>query len=254
MELKKISDRIYYLPAEERTDRPILGYIRGDNYSLAVDAGNSSDHIEKLYRELRDLGPRLPDFTVITHWHWDHSFGMHSVSGTTLASHPTNEKLAEVQQWEWTDEAMKKRLQSGEEIDFCDQCIRLEYPDRSKIKVVTAEIEFNGSITFDLGGVSCEIREFTSPHSIDSVLIYVPKERIVFIGDAESGDYYQNNGEYDRAKLTEMIIVLEKIDVDTIMPGHDGPQPKAAVMNFLKNEFDRLSIYDLKIPGGDEND
>jgi hypothetical protein len=63
MELKKISDRLYYLPAEERTDKPVLGYIKGDQYSLAVDAGNSLDHVEKFYRELRELELRLPDFT-----------------------------------------------------------------------------------------------------------------------------------------------------------------------------------------------
>lgn len=245
MELRKISDRIYYLPAEERTDRPIIGYIRGDNYSLAIDAGNSSDHVEKFYRELTISGLRLPDFTVITHWHWDHSFGMHAVSGMTIAGYLTNEKLAEVQKWEWTDEAMKKRLQSGEDIEMCDWCIRLEYPDRTKIKVVIADIEFTGTITIDLGGVRCEIREFISPHSKDSVLVHVPEERIVFIGDAESGDSYQNNGEYDKAKLVEMVKVLEETDVDMIMPGHDGPQPKAVLVNYLKNVMDGLSLNNL---------
>jgi glyoxylase-like metal-dependent hydrolase (beta-lactamase superfamily II) len=243
MELRKISNRIHYLPAEERTDRPVLGYIRGDKFSLAIDAGNSSDHVEKFYRELGISGLRLPDFTVITHWHWDHSFGMHAVSGKTVASYLTNEKLAEVQKWEWTDEAMKKRLQSGEDIEMCDWCIRLEYPDRTKIKVVTAAIEFTGSITIDLGGIHCTIKEFTSPHSSDSVLVHIPEERIVFIGDAESGDYYHNNGDYEKSKLGEMIKVLEETDVDMIMPGHDGPQPSAAVVNFLKNVMDGLSLY-----------
>ena len=237
MELKKISDRIYYLPAEERTDRPVLGYIRGICYSLAIDAGNSSNHVEKFYRELTESDLKLPDFTVITHWHWDHSFGMHAVSGNTVAGYQTNEKLAEVQKWEWTDEAMEKRLQSGEDIEMCDWCIRLEYPDRTKIKVVTVDIEFTGSITIDLGGVRCGIREFTSPHSSDSVLVHVPEERIVFIGDAESGDYYQNNGDYDKSKLGEMIKILEEIDVDIFVPGHDNPQPRAGVITYLKNEM-----------------
>jgi glyoxylase-like metal-dependent hydrolase (beta-lactamase superfamily II) len=241
MELRKISNRIHYLPAEERTDRPVLGYIRGDKFSLAIDAGNSSDHVEKFYRELGISGLRLPDFTVITHWHWDHSFGMHAVSGKTVASYLTNEKLAEVQKWEWTDEAMKKRLQSGEDIEMCDWCIRLEYPDRTKIKVVTANVEFTGAITIDLGNIRCEIREFISTHSNDSVFVHVPEERIVFIGDADSGDYYQNRGEYDRTKLVEMIKVLEEIDVDIIMAGHDDTQPKAALVNYLKNEMNRLS-------------
>jgi glyoxylase-like metal-dependent hydrolase (beta-lactamase superfamily II) len=195
MELKKISDRLYYLPAEERTDRPVLGYIKGDQYSLAVDAGNSSDHVEKFYRELKELELRLPDFTVITHWHWDHTFGMHSVSGKTVAGHLTNEKLSEVQKWEWTDEAMERRLQSGEDIEICDRCIRLEYPDRNKVKVVTADIEFTDVISINLGSVHCEIREFNATHSNDSVLIHVPEERVALIGDAYFGDYYQNKGE-----------------------------------------------------------
>ena len=238
MELNKISDRVYYLPAEERTDRPVLGYIKGDKYSLAVDAGNSSDHVEKFYRELREFDLRLPDFTVITHWHWDHTFGMHSVSGKTVAGHLTNGKLSEVQKWEWTDEAMEMRLQSGEDIEMCDRCIKLEYLDRNKIKVVIAEIEFTGVININLGGINCEIREFNATHSDDSVIIHVPEERIVFMGDAEGGDDYQNKGEYDKTRLKEMIKVLEKIDVDIFMLGHDGPQTKLAVMSYLKDELD----------------
>jgi glyoxylase-like metal-dependent hydrolase (beta-lactamase superfamily II) len=239
MELKKISDRLYYLPAEERTDKPVLGYIKGDQYSLAVDAGNSLDHVEKFYRELRELDLRLPDFTVITHWHWDHTFGMHSVSGKTVAGHLTNEKLSEVQKWEWTDEAMERRLQSGEDIEICDRCIRLEYPDRNKVKVVTADIEFTDVISINLGSVHCEIREFNATHSSDSVLIHVPEERVAFIGDADCGDYYQNNGEYDKTRLKEMIQVLENIDIDILVLGHDVPQNKLEVIRYLKIELDR---------------
>ena len=37
--LIRMSDRLYVLPYEEETDRPNLYYIRGDRYSVAVDAG-----------------------------------------------------------------------------------------------------------------------------------------------------------------------------------------------------------------------
>lgn len=74
MELKKLSNRIYYLPNEEETDRPVLGYIKGDKFSLAVDAGNSVKHVKKFYEELRKANLSLPDFTVLTHW--DHTFGI----------------------------------------------------------------------------------------------------------------------------------------------------------------------------------
>ena len=239
MTLTRISDKVYYLPSEERTDRPVLGYINGDKYSLAVDAGNSSDHVDKFYRELRSRSFKLPDFTVITHWHWDHTFGMHSVAGRTVAGRLTNLKLGEVQKWEWTDNAMEKRLQSGEDIEFADRCIRLEYPLRNNIKVVKAEIEFAGEVNIDLGGIHCEIREFVAPHSIDSVLVYVPEDRVVFIGDADCEDFYQNNVEYGKARLKEMIKVMEETEFNILVEGHDVPRAKPEVMDILKGELDR---------------
>ncbi len=241
MELKNISDRVYYLTPEERTDRPVLGYIKGDKYSLAVDAGNSSNHVEKFYGELRRMGLRQPDFSVLTHWHWDHTFGMHSVSGKTVAGHLTNRKLNEVQQWEWTDEAMERRLQSGEDIEICDRCIKLEYTDKGKIKVVTADIEFTGEISINLGGVHCRIKEFDAPHSCDSVLVHVPEERVVFIGDADCADNYQNKGGYDKAKLKEMIRVLESIDAGIIVLGHDVPQTRQETMRYLMEQLAETS-------------
>lgn len=238
MELKQISNRLYYLPAEERTDRPVLSYIKGDKYSVAVDAGNSSDHVELFYRKLSELALRLPDFTVITHWHWDHTFGMHSVSGRTVTGHLTNEKLNEVLKWEWTDTVMARRLQCGDDIEFCDRCIKLEYPDRNKIKVVRADIEFNNAMTIDLGGVHCEIKEFSAPHSNDSVLVYIPEEKAVFIGDGDCGDYYHNNGKCDKTRLKEMMHVLDNIDADIFILGHDVPRSKVEVMSSLKGELD----------------
>ena len=239
MELNRLSERVYYLPPEERTDRPVLGYVKGEKYSLAVDAGNSSYHVEKFYGGMTELDLRLPDFTVITHWHWDHTFGMHSVSGKTVASSLTNRILSEVQKWEWTDEAMAKRLLSGEDLEDCDRCIKLEYPDRNKIKVVRADIEFAGAMSIYLGGVHCEIREFVAPHSSDSVLVLVPEEKVVFIGDADCGDYYQNNGRYDRARLKEMIEVLDGIRADIVVLGHDMPRAKQEVISYLKDELDK---------------
>ena len=56
MELIKITDRISYLPGEQRTDRPLLYYIRGDRYSVAVDAGNSRAHVELFYSALTAAG------------------------------------------------------------------------------------------------------------------------------------------------------------------------------------------------------
>ena len=73
MELKKLTEHIWYMPFEEERDRPNLGYVKGDNWSLAIDAGHSAAHTAEFYELLEKENLPLPKLTVITHWHWDHN-------------------------------------------------------------------------------------------------------------------------------------------------------------------------------------
>lgn len=70
MELKKITSRVFYYPHQPETDRPMLAYLNGDKIALAIDAGNSADHVDEFYKSLEIEDLKKPDFTVITHWHW----------------------------------------------------------------------------------------------------------------------------------------------------------------------------------------
>lgn len=239
MEFFKLTDRIYYLCHEEETDRPVLGYICGDNISVAVDAGNSKQHVRAFYRELRKRGLRLPDYTVITHWHWDHTFGMHACVGKTIASVATNEKLKEFLSWRWSEEDMARRLREGQEIEFCDRRIHKEYPDIKKIKVVKADIELSGQMELDLGGVTCEICEVICPHSEGSVYVYIPQEKVLFSGDAGCEDFYLNDGDEDEEKLMLYISAMKKIDFETEILSHDVLQTKEEMLAHLKAEISK---------------
>lgn len=95
MELKKLTERIFYYPHQPEFDRPMLAYLGGDRFSLAVDAGYSAGHVDEFYAALDRAGLKKPDFTVITHWHYDHTFGMHRIHGVSAALERTNAFLAE---------------------------------------------------------------------------------------------------------------------------------------------------------------
>ena len=93
MKLNRISEHVWVYPFEERRDRPNLSYIHGDKWNLVVDAGHSDEHVKEFYNALKEEGFALPDITVITHWHWDHTLGMHAVHGLTLSNEKTKEYL-----------------------------------------------------------------------------------------------------------------------------------------------------------------
>ena len=92
-ELIKITDRIYYFSGEQETDRPYLYYIKGSDYSVAVDAGQSKEHVKEFYQAILKEGMKLPKYTIITHWHWDHTFGLPYINGESISSLLSKEQL-----------------------------------------------------------------------------------------------------------------------------------------------------------------
>lgn len=240
LELKQLTNRIWYTTPEQATDRPVLGYIKGDKLSLAIDAGNSRKHVAEFVELLKQVGLKEADLVAITHWHWDHTFGMCAVNGRTIAGSKTNEELKKVMRWEWSEEAMAARLASGEDIEMCDTCIRVEYPDRSIIEVETADLVFDSKLVLDLGGITCELMQVDSPHSEDAVLAYVPEEKTLFVGDAYGEDFYYNQGRYDKQKLEAFMHLLQTIDFEYCVVGHSAPETRASLFEYLQKEYDKL--------------
>ena len=242
MELIQFSDRIWYLPGEQETDRLFLYYLKGDRSSAVIDAGNSGAHVEKLYRNLRENRLPLPDDTIITHWHWDHTFGLPYIHGTSIASQATNEKLGEVMKWQWTEEAMALREQSGEDIPFCNTCIRREYPDLSQIRVCQADKTVCAPEILDLGGITLHLIPRDSTHSRDALFVYVPEEAALFVGDADCKDYYDNGGRYDRERLKKMLLFLESLPYQHHFMGHDIPYTRESILLELREDLSLLDV------------
>nr|WP_302600093.1 MBL fold metallo-hydrolase [uncultured Cellulosilyticum sp.] len=238
--LQQLTNRIYYMAGDAETDRPYLYYVYGDKYSLAVDAGSSKAHVEAFYKAIEEKGLPKPHYTVLTHWHWDHTFGLHAVEGQTIASAKTNQKLREVKTWKWTVEAMKARERTGEDIPFCNACIQKVYKDLGEIKVITANIEVEGTMTIDLGGVTCQIEHQDSTHSRDALFIYFPEERALAIGDADSEDHYENGGKYDKTRLLGIIAYIKQFAFDHYLLGHDKPDTKEGALSYLTAELEKL--------------
>lgn len=237
MSLIQITDRIWYLPACEKNDRPVLGYIRGDQYTLQIDAGASPAHGEEFSRELKRLLLPAPDFAVLTHWHWDHTFGLCGLHCPAIACEETQAILEKVSHWQWTPHAMAKRLETGEEIPFCDEHIRVEYDNPETIRVTLPEITFQTKMTIDLGGITAQILHMPATHSPDCTAVLLPEERFIFLGDAPCGDFYGRNGGYDLKALQEMMAFLREIPADQCCLGHGKPEMMQSLLQELQEEI-----------------
>jgi glyoxylase-like metal-dependent hydrolase (beta-lactamase superfamily II) len=238
--MKQLSETTWYLPFSEETDRPNLGYIRGERYSLMVDGGNSPAHVNLFLSGLEGLGLPGPDYTAVTHWHWDHTYGLCGLRCPVIAGRKTARELEKMSTWRFDRASMERRLRDGEEIPFCHENILREYPSPEEIRVRRADLVFDGVLELDLGGVCCRLIPVDGPHSRDSVAVYLPEEKILFLGDSMGEEFYEGKPHYSRERLAPYIGLLESIPFSVAISGHDEPEEKSSLLKYLKETLAAL--------------
>lgn len=213
MKLKQLTDRVWYLPHEELRDRPILGYIRGDKFSIAVDAGHSKDHTAEFYKALEEENLPLPEFTVITHWHWDHTLGMHAINGLSIANERTVSYLSD----------FKKKIETEGKDFFLNMydAIWQEYKDGKPVVVTLPDIVFKGEMTIDAGNCPVRIFQTQAPHTDDSTLIEVIGEKVLFLGDSTCSSF--PNGTKDKNLTDKLADAIKATEAQICLEGHWTP-------------------------------
>ena len=224
--LNRLTERIWLYPYEEERDRPNLGYIRGDRWSLAVDAGHSRAHTDAFYRALEEAGLPLPSLTVLTHWHWDHTFGMHAVHGLCLAGAETDRHLRR----------FRDRL-NREGPDFflaMHPSIRREYSGNLPVIVIPADLTYSGEMTLDPGNCPVRVFEAASPHTNDATLVEAAGEGVLFLGDACCDTF--ETGEKNPDLCARLAGAIRASHARTCVEGHWIPLPVDETIRDLLDE------------------
>ncbi|MCK2158405.1 MBL fold metallo-hydrolase [Exiguobacterium sp. 17-1] len=227
-QFKQLTSRIWYQTPVSETDRPIVAVITGDERSLVIDAGNSSQHATLFLDEIEKHGLRRPDLVALTHWHWDHVFGMKQMAVPTIATNRTVDEMRKMMDYDWSDEALAERIQQGIEIPFCADAIKLEFGKDREIEVILPTIRFSGELEIDLGGVTCLLRQVENDHSPGSALVYIPEERVLFLGDAMYADIFSAKWNYTVGQTTRLLDVIAEYDADYYVWSHGEAMAKAA--------------------------
>ncbi|MEF9935158.1 MAG: MBL fold metallo-hydrolase [Clostridium sp.] len=219
--LNKLTDRVYYMDYVSNGDRPVLGLVVGDDYSLVIDGGNSREHANELLKYTAKLDIPPIKYLLLTHWHWDHVFGVTTIGAINIVHEKTDDKLKWMKTLKWTDKAIHERVLLGEEIKFCEDHMKIEHPDNNRnIEIPVSDIVFDSKVSIDIGGVIVSAEHIECDHSEDCVIVNVEGEKVVFIGDAMYNDMYNGNYSYTREKLYWLIDALIDIDADYYIPSH----------------------------------
>ncbi|AMO84186.1 Metallo-beta-lactamase superfamily protein [Solibacillus isronensis B3W22] len=227
--IHKIGKSFWYITPVSLTDRPILGMVVGSKKTLMIDAGNSEEHMHYFLNELQKRGVPNPDLVVLTHWHWDHIFGLSALPDTvSIASKETEREMEKLIPFSWSDEAIDARVNEGVEIEFCAKAIKEEYTNHRNIKITFPDITIEKRAEINLGDVTCIVQQVGGDHAADSVIVYIKEEKILFLGDCIYPRMYAEKVHYTISETLRLLDVLETFDAETFIPSHQEPISKEA--------------------------
>ncbi|MGE7983096.1 MBL fold metallo-hydrolase [Solibacillus sp. NPDC093137] len=227
--IHKIGKSFWYITPVSLTDRPILGMVVGSKKTLMIDAGNSEEHMHYFLNELQKRGVPKPDLVVLTHWHWDHIFGLSALPDTvSIASKETEREMEKLIPFSWSDEAIDARVNEGVEIEFCAKAIKEEYTNHRNIKITLPDITIEKRAEINLGDVTCIVQQVGGDHAADSVIVYIKEEKILFLGDCIYPRMYAEKVHYTISETLRLLDVLETFDAETYIPSHQQPISKEA--------------------------
>lgn len=231
--LTQVTDRIFYLPAYQKTDRPILAAIVGEEKTLLIDAGNSSSHAKLFLTQLAEHNI-TGDFLALTHWHWDHVFGMREIQVPIISHSETFSKIKELQLLSWEDNYLDQRVIEGTEIPFCADAIKLELGNQREIILPLPDITFETRMRVNLGGLTCDVQHVGGDHSHDSCIIYIHEEKTLFLGDCLYANLYAEKWSYTTEKTLQLIKQIEQYDTEIcFLSHHEKPLMREEFSAFL---------------------
>jgi glyoxylase-like metal-dependent hydrolase (beta-lactamase superfamily II) len=204
--------------------------VAGERGTIWLDAGSSAAHAREFSRFLTGQGVGQPSHVVLSHSHWDHVFGAAEVGAHVVAHERTAAYLDQLAAIDWSDEALDRRVASGENSREHAENVKAELPSPREVRIAPAEIVFREGLDFDLGGVQVRVRHVGGDHADDSTVMYVDHDGVLFLGDCL---YEAPQGGYTAERLPPLIAAVRSFGAVLFVEGHSETVVSAVKLDEL---------------------
>ena len=233
IKVEKLSDRLMIIKNSLSYNETVSA-IATPKGIVVIDAGFNPKLTEK-YKQLIEKEFKRNDFIYLinTHPHPDHIFGNRAFSGVAVIGHANAKKqITDAYEQNFYNTVYGDWLkQQSEKLKTADtnsiKAKEIAY-DIYKISEMLSSLRndfvlpipaimFNDEMTLDMGDVTIKLFYFGEAHTKSDILVYVPEEKVLFVGDLfyASGDVIFKN--IEKIKVDKWYAVLNTV----MQPGNE---------------------------------
>jgi glyoxylase-like metal-dependent hydrolase (beta-lactamase superfamily II) len=218
------------------------GWITFKDYVLVIDA-NFPSGAQTILPKIRANTGKPVRFAFDTHHHGDHAYGNQFWvdNGATAIAHTG--VLDEMKRYEtgyfggkpgrWESTAKSR-------------------PDVASSRLAPPSVLFPRELYFDDGEHRVELMHLGVAHTNGDAFAWLPKERILFTGDACVNGAYNYTGDANIAKWIATLDAAKKLGARVVCPGH-GPRSDARVIDDQQMFFRQLTTHVDKLVRSGKN-
>lgn len=230
--LTRISRHVYAYVARDGAPANSFGanagIVVGDEAIAVIDSLVSARQANRLLADIRKISDKPIRYVINTHGHLDHVLGndVFAAEGATIIAQQE------------CDREMRASLPG---VLAHAAAYGLTAEDLAGTTPAYPGLTFDRNLRLNLGGIAVDLRYAGPSHSVGSILVHIPAEKVAFAGDILFTDFHPYLATGDIDGWLGNLAVLQGLDAERIIPGH-GPLSNAAdvrAMTAYLRLFDR---------------
>lgn len=181
---------------------------------VVVDALGSPALAQELVAQIRKVTDQPVTHVIVTHYHADHIYGLQTFKalGARIIAHGAARTYL-------NSDTARLRLEASRE--------ELAPWVNDDTRLVEADEWLAADKTLMVGGTEFRIKIVGPSHTPEDLVVYLPKEKVLFAGDLVFRSRIPYVGQADSQHWIAALKTLLTFDADVIVPGH-GPLSREA--------------------------
>ncbi len=269
-DLTKIAEGVYaqiVLPDGNAVSN--YGVVVLDRSVLVFDTHFTSEGAATLLSKIHAVTPKPVRYVVNSHYHPDHTHGNQVFAGQAQIIGSTNTRrdmlqkdlpalnrtLATVQA---QLEKIRKETSSPETDEAARARMRGQISARrellegmSRLKIVPPLLTLDDRLILVEGKREVELRFLGIGHTDGDVVLYLPAEKILFLGDLFFNEALPNTQDASVLEWTKTLEEILKIDADKYVPGHGPMGARKDLQSFLEYFVELKAMVEPAVTRGD---